>query len=83
MQIKNQKLNNGNDFKLRSYKFTLGVMKLIETLPDRKVYWSLGDQLFRSASSIGANIIEAKSASSRRDFIKFYEISLKSANETK
>lgn len=37
----------------------------------------------RSATSIGANIVEAKSSSSRRDFIKFYEISLKSANETK
>jgi four helix bundle protein len=27
--------------------------------------------------------MEAKSASSKRDFIKFYEISLKSANESK
>ena len=36
----------------------------------------------RSATSIGANVVEAKSASSKRDFIKFYEIALKSANET-
>jgi four helix bundle protein len=28
-------------------------------------------------------VVEAKSASSKRDFIKFYEIALKSANETK
>ena len=41
------------------------------------------DQLLRSATSIGANVVEAKSASSKRDFIKFYEIALKSANETK
>ena len=41
------------------------------------------DQLLRSATSIGANVMEAKSASSKRDFIKFYEIALKSANETK
>jgi len=27
--------------------------------------------------------VEAKSSSSRRDFIKFYEIALKSANETR
>jgi four helix bundle protein len=27
--------------------------------------------------------VEAKSSSSRKDFIKFYEIALKSANETK
>lgn len=83
-KLKNQKLNSDSqNFKMRSYKLTLAVMKLIETLPNRKSYWSLADQLFRSTSSIGANIIEAKSASSRKDFIKFYEIALKSANETK
>jgi len=37
----------------------------------------------RSATSIGANIVEAKSASSKKDFMKFYNIALKSANETK
>ena len=44
---------------------------------------AIGDQLIRSSTSIGANLIEAKSSSSKRDFIKFYEIALKSANETK
>ena len=58
-------------------------IKFLETLPEKKVYWVISDQLLRSATSIGANIIEAKSSSSRRDFIKFYEIALKSANETK
>lgn len=43
----------------------------------------IGKQLLRSATSVGANIIEAKSASSRRDFINFYTHSLKSANESK
>ena len=42
----------------------------------------ISDQLLRSATSIGANIVEAKASSSKRDFIKFYEIALKSANET-
>jgi four helix bundle protein len=42
----------------------------------------VADQLLRSATSVGANIAEAKSASSKRDFIKYYEIALKSANET-
>ena len=37
----------------------------------------------RSATSVGANLIEARAAHSRRDFIKFYEIALKSSNETK
>jgi len=43
----------------------------------------MGDQLLRSATSIGANLFEAQSSSSKRDFIKFYEIALKSANETR
>jgi len=42
----------------------------------------ISNQLLRSATSIGANIVEAKSASSRKDFIRFYDIALKSANET-
>lgn len=84
MQIKNQENNRVNDeFKLRSYKFVLGVMKLIGTLPDKKMYWSLGDQLFRSTSSIGANVVEAKSAASRKEFVKYFQIALRSANETK
>ncbi|HDH45063.1 MAG TPA: four helix bundle protein [Thermococcus sp.] len=47
-----------------------------------KVYMIFTDQLLRSATSIGANLIEAKSSSSKKDFIKFYEIALKSCNET-
>ena len=83
MQIKSQKLNESHNFKLRSYKFVLGVMKLIETFPNKKFYWSLADQLFRSASSIGANVTEAKASSSKREFINFYQIALRSANEVK
>jgi four helix bundle protein len=37
----------------------------------------------RSATSIGANLVEAKAGSSKKDFLKFYIIALKSANETK
>lgn len=48
-----------------------------------RIQYSLPDQLLRSATLIGANIIEAKSGSSKKDFIRFYTIVLKSANETK
>jgi len=37
----------------------------------------------RSATSIGANIIEAQAACSKRDFINFLNYALKSGNETK
>ncbi len=41
------------------------------------------DQLLRSATSIGANVVEGKSGSSKKDWKNFYTIALKSANETK
>ena len=48
-----------------------------------RIFHSLFDQLVRSATSIGANVVEGKSGSSKRDWKNFYVIALKSANETK
>lgn len=70
------------DLKHRSFQFSINLIQYSQTLPNKKIYWLLTDQLLRAGTSIGANIIEAKAASSKRDFIKFFEISLKSANET-
>ncbi len=41
------------------------------------------DQLLRSATSIGGNLVEGVAGSSKRDFLKFNIIALKSSNETK
>jgi four helix bundle protein len=83
--LKNQNHNSNtkNEFRERCYNYSIAIIKLIKELPENKVFWSLSDQLLRSATSIGANIVEAKSASSKRDYIKYFEIALKSANETK
>jgi four helix bundle protein len=43
----------------------------------------IAKQLLRSATSIGANIIEAQAGSSRKDFTNFFSYALKSANESK
>ena len=43
----------------------------------------LSKQLIRSATSIGANVQEATSAQSRRDFINKMSIAAKEAKETK
>jgi len=71
------------ELKYRCYYFSIRIIKFLEDLPDRMISRIISDQLVRSATSIGANIVEAKSSSSKRDFIKFYDIALKSANETK
>jgi len=84
--LKTQNYNSNiksNDVKFRAYKFSLTIIVFVNRLPNKRGFWAVGDQLLRSATSIGANMIEAKSSSSKREFIKFYEIALKSANETK
>ena len=44
---------------------------------------SIFTQLIRSATSIGANVVEGRAGSSKKDWINFYVVGLKSANETK
>lgn len=81
--MKEQKSEIKQDIRQRCYYFSLEIIRFIDGLDIKRVYFSLTDQLLRSSTSIGANIVEAKSASSKKDFINFYQIALKSANETK
>ena len=81
MQNLNSKFKT--DLAGRCYRFSLDILSLIDTLPNKRSSWVISDQLIRSATSIGANLVEGKSASSRLEFKKFYEIALKSANETR
>lgn len=68
----------------RVYKHGLAVIKFIDTLDKRDLSVRvIVLQLLRSATSIGANIIEAQAASSKRDFVNFLNHALKSANESK
>jgi len=67
----------------RLIKFSINIVRFSQAIKyDRKIN-PIIDQLIRSSTSIGANIVEAKASSSKRDYIKFFEIALKSANETK
>jgi len=81
MTTQNKKFKE--EFIKRLVKFSLQVLNFCEDLKNKKVFWSIIDQLIRSATSVGANIVEAKSSSSKRDYIHYFEIALKSANETK
>ena len=71
------------DLKQRSYRYALDIIQYLEELPRGYVTETLGKQLLRPTTSIGANIVEAQSASSRKDFTNFYNHALKSADESK
>lgn len=71
------------EFKNRLYNFVLKLIEFIDKLPSDNVSRRLGDQLLRSGTSILGNYIEGQSASSKKDFINFFNNSLKSANESK
>jgi len=79
----NDKSKFKNEFKNRLYNFTLKLIEFIDKLPNDNVSRRIGDQLLRSGTSILGNYIEGKSASSKKDFINFFNHSLKSSNESK
>ena len=81
--MQNDKSKFKDDFKRRAYRFALDVIAFIDQMPQGQVSSTIGDQLLRSATSVGANIVEAKSAASRKDYANFFTYALKSANETK
>lgn len=81
MQNYNSKFKT--DLVQRCYNFGLEVIRLTDSLPNKRSAWVITDQLIRSATSIGANLTEARASSSRLEFKKFYEIALKSANESR
>ena len=81
--MQNDKAKFKNEFKKRLYGFTLKLIEFIDKLPKDNVSNRIGDQLLRSGTSILGNFIEGQSASSRKDFMNFFNHSLKSANESK
>ncbi|MBM4452882.1 MAG: four helix bundle protein, partial [Chloroflexi bacterium] len=81
-KMQNDKSKFKKEFRGRVYRFALDVIEFIEQLPKGQVSNIIGDQLLRSATSIGANVIEAQGASSRKDYTNFFAHALKSANET-
>jgi len=82
IKMQNDKEKFKKEFIGRLIKFTIKVIKLGEEIKTNRLMWSTIDQVIRSAGSIGANVVEAKASSSKKDYIKFFEIALKSANET-
>jgi four helix bundle protein len=71
-----------SNVRYRAFEFSKKILGFVQAFPNTKIYWVFQDQLLRSATSIGANLYEAKSASSKKDFMRYYEIGLRSGNES-
>lgn len=72
-----------NDLKYRCYRFSLQMIKFLKSKKWDSLSLVIVKQLMRSSVSVGANVTEAKNSSSRLEFKRYYEIALKSANESK
>lgn len=63
-----------------TFEFALEVIDFSERLRNLQKY-EMASQIFRSGTSIGANIREAQNAESKADFIHKFKISAKEADE--
>jgi four helix bundle protein len=81
--MQNGKSKFKDEFRTRVYRFALDIITFVDQLPKGQVSNVIGDQLLQSATSIGANVVEAQGATSKKDYAHFFSHALKSANETK
>jgi len=73
---------NKDDLKIRTKRFALRVIVLVESLPKGRTADVLGKQLLRSGTSVGANYRSACRAKSTADFIYKMGIVEEEADET-
>ena len=70
------------DIKDRTLAFSLSIIRFVSKLTQGTANQIIIKQLIRCATSIGANIAEGYAGASKKDFTNYYNVALKSANET-
>ncbi len=65
-----------------TFDFALKIIIYTKILEESRRY-NMANQLFRSGTSIGANVSEAQHAESKKDFIHKLKVAAKEAEETK
>lgn len=84
-KLKDQKQSQSSkmEVKYRAFYLSINIINFIGKINYNSSIKIISDQLVRSITSVGANIVEAKSSSSKKEFINYFQIALKSANESK
>jgi four helix bundle protein len=73
--------NKENLIVKKTFEFSIQIMGYVDLLMENKKF-PLANQLFRSGTSIGANVREAQNAEGKDDFIHKMKIAAKEADET-
>ena len=68
--------------KQKTIDFAIRIVKFYKYLCDEKHEYDMSRQVYRSGTSIGANIAESKNAQSKADYVSKLSIALKEADET-
>ncbi len=71
-----------NDLRERTTEFALRIIRMYSSLPKTTVAQTLGKQVLRSGTSVGAQFRESQRAKSDADFINKLESVLQEADET-
>ena len=66
----------------RTLAFSVRLLDYLDSLPNRKLFWLIIDQVGRSGASVGANYREANRAESKADFVHKIGIVEKESSET-
>jgi len=81
-KMENENSKHKIKLKDRTCQYSIKIIEFLDNLPKDNTAQIISKQLLRSATSIGANIVEAQASSSKKDFTKYFNYSLKSANES-
>ena len=77
-----KKYSISDELKERTYKFALSILKLAAMLPNTDEGRVIRRQLYKSGTSIGANLEEADGSLTLNDFVYRVDISFKECKET-
>jgi len=84
MNLLGEEVDKKYDIRKRTLELSVDTIKHFQANPKASyIDQIIIKQLIRAITSIGANIQEAKGAQSQKDYINFFSIALKSANESK
>ena len=81
-QTQSSKSKEKYDLEERTAKFGETIIDFLKNIPDSTINKPLISQLLRSATSVGANYMEADAASSKKDFRHKISLCKKESKET-